>query len=183
MNGQPLRNVVPIHEQAQEKEPDLACIRDSGFYTELERRNVLRASAAYIVGSWLIAQVSDVLCTGFGAPDWVMKVVLTALAIGFPIAVIVSWYYEFTATLKWEADTSAIEKIARQKGRKMDFLIILVLTILVSALLVREPEVFEESDLACFIGEATTPSGSASEESLQSSRTESEKNKNEPARL
>jgi len=183
MNGQPLRNVVPIHEQAQEKEGVSACIRDSGFYTELKRRNVLRASAAYIVGSWLVAQVSDLLCDGFGAPDWVMRAILITLVIGFPIAVIVSWYFEFTATMKWEADTASIEKIARQKGRRMDFLIILVLTILVSVLLAREPEGGDQPNLACLMGEESMPPDSSSEESLQSNKTKAEKNNNEPARL
>lgn len=182
MNGQPLRNVVPIHEQGQEKEEVSACIRDSGFYTELKRRNVLRASAAYIVGSWLVAQVADLLCDGFAAPAWVMRAILITLVIGFPIAVIISWYFEFTATLKWEADTASIEKIARQKGRRMDFLIILILTILISVLLAREPEGGEQTGLACFMGEDTDPSGDPPEKSVQTRRPESDNADSEPSR-
>lgn len=110
------------------------------FYTELKRRNVLRTAAAYIVVAWVVAQVADVLSDGFLAPDWVMRAVLIALALGLPIAMIISWYFEFTASLKWDPATEPIGKIARQKGRKIDFAIITVLTLIVSVLLVWRPQ-------------------------------------------
>ena len=127
--------------------------KTSVVYTELTRRNVLRATAAYIVVAWLIAQVADILCDGFAAPDWVIQAILVCLALGLPIAIIISWYFEFSAKLKWELDTKPMGAITRQKGRKMDFVIITVLTMLVSVLLVRKPEAAAQSDNLCVMGQ------------------------------
>ncbi len=66
------------------------------FFTELRRRNVWRVSALYVIVSWLILQVVDVLASVLQLPDWVGKLVLVLLAIGFPIAVVFSWVFELT---------------------------------------------------------------------------------------
>ena len=108
------------------------------FYTELKRRNVFRAGVAYIVAAWLGAQVADILCDGFGAPDWIMKTALISLALGFPIALIISWYVEITANgVIWDSSIEKVETITRQKGRTMDFLIIAVLTVVIGFLLAK----------------------------------------------
>jgi len=66
------------------------------FFAELKRRNVFRVVIAYIVTSWLVAQVAQLAAESFGAPDWVMKMFITLLALGFPIAIIFSWAFEMT---------------------------------------------------------------------------------------
>ena len=68
----------------------------SNLFSEPCGRNVFRAGAAYIVIAWVIAQVFDLLADNFGAPDWVMKVVLSFLAVGFVVALLLSWIYELT---------------------------------------------------------------------------------------
>jgi len=92
----------------------------STLLTELRRRNVFRAGAAYIVIAWVIAQVFDLLADNFGAPDWVMKVVLSLLGIGFVVAVVLSWAYELTPEgLKKSEDVPADEPIAPRTGNKL----------------------------------------------------------------
>lgn len=145
------------------------------FYTELKRRNVLRTAAAYIVVAWLVAQVADVLCDGFGAPDWVMRAVLIALALGLPIAIILSWYFEFTASVRWDPDTEPIGAIARQKGRKLDFAIIIVLTLIVSTLLVWRPEAPAVSDIVCVPGQQYTEHAPDSGRSVSTANAASQK--------
>ena len=61
---------------------------------ELKRRNVLRVSAAYIVGAWAVAQVADLAFDSFDAPDWAMQAVLVLLLIGLPIAAAAAWILE-----------------------------------------------------------------------------------------
>lgn len=108
------------------------------FYAELRRRNVLRAAATYVVVAWIIAQVADVLCAGFAAPDWIMKATLISLGIGFPIVLIISWYVEITANgVVWDPSIEEVEGVACQKGRVLDFLIIAVLTAIIGMLLMR----------------------------------------------
>jgi len=42
------------------------------LFTELQRRNVFRVAIGYIVSSWLLAQVADLVLENIEAPDWVM---------------------------------------------------------------------------------------------------------------
>ena len=53
--------------------------------TELKRRNVFRAAAAYTVVAWVVAQAFDLAVDNFGAPDWVMRTLLIILIAGLPI--------------------------------------------------------------------------------------------------
>ena len=57
-----------------------------GFWEELRHRNVIRVGIAYVVASWLVAQVADLAADAFIAPDWVMQMLIVLLALGFPIA-------------------------------------------------------------------------------------------------
>lgn len=66
------------------------------FLAELKRRNVYRLGAIYVVAAWLILQVAAILLPAFETPPWVMKSLIYGLAIGFPIALILSWIFELT---------------------------------------------------------------------------------------
>ena len=60
------------------------------FIEELKRRNVIKASLAYLVIAWIIVQVAQAVLPTFGAPDWVLKALIIGLAIGLPIWIIIS---------------------------------------------------------------------------------------------
>ena len=60
------------------------------FITEMKRRNVFRVAVAYTVVAWVIAQAFDLAADSFAAPDWVMKVALTVLVAGLPVALILA---------------------------------------------------------------------------------------------
>ena len=66
------------------------------FFSELKRRGLFPVAVAYTVASWLIVQVADVMLPAFDAPEWVLRSGIILLAIGFPIALIVSWIFELT---------------------------------------------------------------------------------------
>jgi len=66
------------------------------FLTELKRRNVFRVAVVYTITGWLIAQVAGLAADTFFAPDWVMKMIITMLLLGFPIATVMAWAYEMT---------------------------------------------------------------------------------------
>ena len=68
------------------------------LFTELKRRGVLQVGMAYLVVSWLLIQVADVLLPAFEVPSWGMKATLLLLTLGFPIALLVSWTFDLTAT-------------------------------------------------------------------------------------
>jgi len=85
-------------------------------------------AALYVVAAWLIMQVAGVLMDLADLPEWVGPVVLTLLAIGFPIALILSWIYELTPEgVNLEKDTVEAESSARVSGRRIDFVVIALL--------------------------------------------------------
>ena len=51
--------------------------------SELKRRNVIRMAGLYLVGAWLIVQVTGTLLPMFAAPEWVGRTIVLVLAIGF----------------------------------------------------------------------------------------------------
>ncbi|MEO8161007.1 MAG: hypothetical protein ABI588_06280 [Arenimonas sp.] len=99
-----------------------------GLISELKRRNVIRMAGLYLVGAWLVVQVSGTLLPMFGAPDWVARSLVILLAIGFVPALVIAWVFELTPQgLKRDADVPAQESIAPQTARRMDRTIIVVL--------------------------------------------------------
>jgi TolB-like protein len=96
--------------------------------SELKRRNVFRMVVLYVISAWLVMQVAEVIIGLAGLPDWSGKVVLAVLAIGFPIALIFSWFFEITPEgLALEKDVPEGQSITRATGRRMDFVVIAVL--------------------------------------------------------
>src|SRR4029077_14331427 len=100
------------------------------FFAELKRRNVIRFAGLYLVGAWLIVQVSGTVLPMFGAPDWLPRTIVILLAIGFLPALIFSWVFEITPEgLKRDEDVRPEESIAPQTARRMNRMIITVLVI------------------------------------------------------
>jgi TolB-like protein/Flp pilus assembly protein TadD len=66
------------------------------LFAELRQRNVFRVAAAYAVAAWLVLQLADILLDTFGAPDWVFKSLVVFLAVGFMVALFLSWAFELT---------------------------------------------------------------------------------------
>lgn len=93
------------------------------LFNELKRRNVFRVGAAYMVVAWLLVQVVGELGSIFALPDVISQSIVIMLAIGFPIALLVSWIYEVTPegiTTQEAVDAGAIST----KGRKLNGVII-----------------------------------------------------------
>ncbi len=55
-------------------------------FEQLKRRNVIRVAALYVVVSWLILQVADVMVDAFELPNWGMRLLISILLLGFPLA-------------------------------------------------------------------------------------------------
>src|SRR5262244_2673288 len=106
------------------------------LFTELKRRNVIRATILYLGAVWALAQGISQLGPSVGAPEWATRWFLVAAGIGFPFWIAFAWFYEFTPEgLKRESEIDPAESITHHAGRKLDFAIIGVLTIAVVLLL------------------------------------------------
>ena len=69
---------------------------ESNFFAELKRRNVYKVAVTYGVVAWLIMQIASQLFPFFDIPNWVVRLVILLLIIGFPIALIIAWAFETT---------------------------------------------------------------------------------------
>jgi TolB-like protein len=99
-----------------------------GLISELRRRNVLRMAVLYVVAAWVIIQVAEVLIDLVKLPDWIGTTTLALLAVGFPIALIFSWFYELTPEgISLEKDVDRSEPITHVTGRRLDFIVISLL--------------------------------------------------------
>lgn len=98
-------------------------------FQELRRRNIFRVAVAYAALSWVILQVAGLIAPALGLPDWSFSLVLFILVIGFPLALIFSWAFELTPEgLKRTADIHPEHSVTPHTGRKLDFVIIGVLS-------------------------------------------------------
>ena len=98
--------------------------------TELKRRNVFRVGVAYLIGSWLLAQIAELLLDTFNAPEWTMQFIVVVLMIGFPIAIFFAWAFELTPEgIKRESAVDPTQSIRQQTGNKLDRGIIMILVI------------------------------------------------------
>ncbi|PYJ50534.1 MAG: hypothetical protein DME87_06005 [Verrucomicrobia bacterium] len=109
------------------------------FLTELKRRNVYRAAVAYGVVAWFLTQLTTQVFPFFEIPNSAVRFVVIALAVGFPIAMLLSWLYEFTPegiVRTEDLHPAQARSIQRATGRILDFIIIGVLLLVIAMLIV-----------------------------------------------
>ena len=109
------------------------------FLTELKRRNVYRAAVAYAVVAWFLTQLTTQVFPFFEIPNSAVRFVVIALAVGFPIAMLLAWVYEFTpegVVRTEDLDPAEARSVQRRSGRLLDFIIIGALLLVIAMLVV-----------------------------------------------
>jgi len=107
------------------------------FFEELKRRNVVKVAVLYVVASWLLLQVADVLFPNLGAPDWAFGFVLGLLILFFFPALIFAWVYEMTPEgLKRAKEIDRSQSITARTGQKINTMIIVLLVLAIAAVAV-----------------------------------------------
>src|SRR6266481_3819972 len=66
------------------------------FLAELKRRNVYKVAVAYAVFGWLSVQVATQVFPFLEIPNWIVRLVIALVVIGFPIALVIAWAFEAT---------------------------------------------------------------------------------------
>jgi len=66
------------------------------FFAELKRRNVYKVAVAYIVAGWALAQGIAQVFPVFDVPNWIVRLIVLLIMIGFPIALVLAWAFELT---------------------------------------------------------------------------------------
>ena len=95
------------------------------LFKELKRRSVIRVSAAYVIIAWLLIQVLELAADSFEAPAWVMKMIITAAAIGFIPAALFSWAFELTPEgIKKDSEVDKSNSDTSHTAKKLDYVTI-----------------------------------------------------------
>src|SRR5437899_12593361 len=66
------------------------------FFSELRRRNVFRVALTYAVVAWLLIEIASVVLPLVDAPESIITAFVVLLALGFAVALFISWAFELT---------------------------------------------------------------------------------------
>jgi len=122
-------------------------MNSGNFFSELKRRNVYKVAVAYAVVGWLLVQVATQVFPFFEIPNWAVRLVVLAIVIGFPVALVIAWAFELTPEgLKHTEDVDVSDK--RVSKRRTWIYVTLIGAALSFALF--------------FVGRLSAPSSSAS---------------------
>ncbi len=95
------------------------------LFIEMRRRRIFRTAALYIVGTWLVMQVADVVFPAMDIPERAIRYLLVAALLGFPAALIFSWFYDVGVHgIRRTGPAGAEELAAAQPLRRSDYLIL-----------------------------------------------------------
>ena len=94
------------------------------FFAELKRRNVYKVAVAYAVVGWLLVQITTQVFPIFEIPNWAMRLIVLAIVIGFPVALVIAWAFELTPEgLKRTEDVDLVAQ-ARRKSHAWIYIVI-----------------------------------------------------------
>ncbi len=98
------------------------------FIKELNRRNVFRVAAAYVVISWLLIQVADTLTPALRLPESLVSAITLILILGFIPTLLFSWAYEITPDgVKKESEVDRTQSVTAQTAKKLDIITLIAL--------------------------------------------------------
>jgi len=66
------------------------------FFRELRRRNVYKVAVTYAVVAWLLIEAASLLLSTFEGRTQLMTALMVVLALGFGLALFISWAFEAT---------------------------------------------------------------------------------------
>jgi hypothetical protein len=100
------------------------------LFQELQRRNVFRVGAAYVVVAWLLIQVAETIFPLFGFDETPARIVVIVLAIGLVPTLILAWVFELTPEgLKRDKDVDRSLAIGLRNAKTLDRMIMVVLNL------------------------------------------------------
>jgi TolB-like protein/lipoprotein NlpI len=100
-------------------------VKIDNFFAELKRRNVYKVAVAYAVVGWVIAQIATQIFPFLEIPNWIVRLVIVLIAIGFPIALVIAWAFEATPEgIKRTEDVDLVASARQPRKRTWIFVVI-----------------------------------------------------------
>ncbi len=96
------------------------------FFAELKRRNVYKVAVAYAIVGWLLVQIATQVFPFLEIPNWVVRLVIALVVIGFPIALVIAWAFEATPEgIKRTETADAMPTAAGQKNHAWIYIVVI----------------------------------------------------------
>src|SRR5438034_1287300 len=100
-------------------------MNSGNFFAELKRRNVYKVAVAYAIVGWLSIQIATQIFPFLEIPNWIVRLVIVLIAIGFPIALVIAWAFEATPEgIKRTEVADAMPAVTRQKKHAWIYIVV-----------------------------------------------------------
>ena len=101
-------------------------MKSGNFFAELKRRNVYKVAVAYVVAGWALSQGIAQVFPIFDVPNWVVRLIVVLIIIGFPFALIFAWAFEITPEgVKRTEEADAMPPSARPANRAWIYIVVI----------------------------------------------------------
>src|SRR5688572_24586379 len=100
----------------------------SRLLAELRRRRVFQVAAVYAAVAFLVLQVADLTFPSLSLSESAYRVLVLAIFAGFPIALILSWFFDIRLT----PDGVAVDRTGTSIGRRYQLVSVAVIVVLVA---------------------------------------------------
>ena len=101
-------------------------MKSGNFFAELKRRNVYKVAVAYAIVGWLLVQVATQVFPFFEIPNWAVRLVVLAIAVGFPIALVIAWAFELTPEGIKRTEDVDVAPSAQQSGKRTWIFVVII---------------------------------------------------------
>ena len=104
------------------------------LFGELRRRHVYRIAVGYALAGWALAQGIAQVLPVFDVPNWVVRLIVLLIGIGFPVALVLAWVFDITPEgIKRTEDIDPASPGMTTSARKLDFVIMGILLLIIGA--------------------------------------------------
>src|SRR5438128_3654519 len=110
-------------------------MNSGNFFAELKRRNVYKVAVAYAIVGWLSIQIATQIFPFLEIPNWIVRLVIVLIAIGFPVALVIAWAFEATpeGIKRTEvADAMPVSAATRRKKHAWIYVVVIAASISVA---------------------------------------------------
>src|SRR5256886_12672141 len=91
----------------------------SSFFHELKQRKVYRVAVGYAVVAWLVVQISATVMPAYHVPEWILPLLITAVALGFPVALVLAWVFDIKGGTIKKAPESTVATLSGANKRRV----------------------------------------------------------------
>jgi adenylate cyclase len=90
------------------------------FWSELKHRRVIKTAVAYVIGAWVLVEVSSVVFPALLLPDWTVRITVTIAILALPLVLVLAWFFDIEREPEKAAKTSSLEASPPEQPAERD---------------------------------------------------------------